>query len=371
MTPNIDVYERLFIIGKRIQEGRDTYAGRQDAWHKMGSVTGEFSSWKELYTKAKADFPVVKRQLEFHGVKINSWGTFRVDRSKICDSSFQVENDLWLTFFNNVGEDYSVLHHSTGFELLDELVGQVDGAHYETMGVLDYGRLVWGQVDPNLDIRVGDDITKVYLTFHTSHDGSKAYDIFETGTREVCRNIFRLGALKKLAATLRVKHTKNAAKRIQNLKAEIAEIRDTAMSMQQRLNFLAGKRVTRESLDAIMLRLFPVKKDENGEDQESTRRKNILADILAVYDDNDGNAFPEQKGTAYNLLNSITNYVDHSRSTKNNQRSESAMFGSGDKLKNQAMEVITLAARDMPNRTMGTSYQVDSFSDLGLNVGGK
>ena len=65
-----------------------------------------------------------------------------------------------------------------------------------------------------------------------------------------------------------------------------------------------------------MDKLFPQRKDEKGEKVDTTRRTNILRDILTLYDDNDGNAFPEQRGTAYNLLNSITNYVDHERSSK-------------------------------------------------------
>lgn len=374
MTPNIDVAERQYVITQRMNRGQDTYAGRLDAWHKLGAVQGSFKSWKDILVAAKADFRVVKRQLEYQGKQVAAWGTFRVNNDDLELAKATATNVPMdkVQFLGPVGEDYTVLQHTSGFELMDELVGQVDGAHYETMGTLDYGRVVWGQVDPNVQIRVGDDVSDVLLSFHTSHDGSKAFDIYESLMRHVCRNTLRAGSLKRLAATLRVKHTKNAQKRITDLKAEIKEIRDTAMSMQDRLNFLADRRVTRESLDSIMLRLFPVAKDESGEDKKSTRRENILADILAVYEDNDGNQFPEQRGTAYNLLNAITNYTDHSRSTKQGGRAESAIFGSGDKLKNQALEVITLAAREMPTRMMrGESIPVNSFADLGLNVGGK
>ena len=62
---------------------------------------------------------------------------------------------------------------------------------------------------------------------------------------------------------------------------------------------------------------------------------------LKIYELNDGNAFPEQRGTSYNLLSAVTNYVDHERSsTKDDQRAESAMFGSGDALKTRALDLI-------------------------------
>jgi hypothetical protein len=79
---------------------------------------------------------------------------------------------------------------------------------------------------------------------------------------------------------------------------------------------------------------------------------------LAAYEKNDGNAFPEQRGTAYNLLNAVTEYTDHTRSTRGNGngRSESAMFGSGERLKAQAVDVIVEAAGGMPTVAGATIY---------------
>ncbi|HEY6019443.1 MAG TPA: DUF932 domain-containing protein, partial [Candidatus Paceibacterota bacterium] len=250
-----------------------------------------------------------------------------------------------------VGADYKVIQHTQGFELLDELVGQVDGAHYETMGTIDFGRIVWGQVDPNVKIRVGDDVTDVFLTFNTSHDGSKAFDIYETGTRAVCRNTWRIGRLNRLAKSIGVRHTKNADRRIADLKTEIAEIRTVAMSMQERLAFLASKRVTRESMNTILDRLFPKSENADGVEQSSTRRDNVLAQVLELYESNDSNAFPEQRGTAYNLLNAITEYADHYRiggAGKSKERALSAEFGTGAKLKSLALDEILAASKDLP-----------------------
>lgn len=346
---NVDLMERQFVISNRINRGQDSYAGRSDAWHKLGTVTGTFNSWKELLVAAKADFEVEKNQLEYQGKQIGAWGTFRKDNG---------------AFLGTVGGDYQVIQHTEGFGLLDELVGQVDGAHYETMGTLDFGKVVWGQVDPNLSIHVGDDESKIFLSFVTSHDGSKAFDIYETAVRQVCHNTVRAGQLKKLANTLRVKHTKHSAARIKNLTAEIQEIRTTAMSMQERLQFLVQKKVTKASLQTIMERLFPTKKTENGE-ESSTRRDNNIAEILGIYEDNDGNAFPEQRGTAYNLLNAFTNYTDHVRTSRNGLRAQSAVFGSGDKFKLDAMSAILLEAKTMPDMIKQESIPAES---LGLRV---
>ena len=360
MAQMIDAHEQRILIPALMQRGQDSYAGRLDAWHAMGKVSGVFQTLQAITLAAGANYEVLKKQLDWAGVKVPAWGTFRKDNGAVKgleERQIRVKNSAgetsWLTFLASVGEGYTVIQHQAVGELLDSLVGQINGAHYETMGTLDYGKRVWAQINPNYQIRVGEDVTDVMLTYLTSHDGTTATEVYETATRQVCRNTVRIGRLNRLSNSLRLKHTKNSGKKIADWKMELAEIQDTAMTMQAKLNFLVAKRVTRESLDKIMLKLFPTKKDEDGKDLEgSTRRTNILGDILNLYEQNDNNTFPEQRGTAYSLLNSITNYTDHVRSTKGDARAESALFGSGDKLKTSALEMILAEAEGMPSMSM-------------------
>lgn len=373
---NIDLAERMKIIAARINEGRDSYAGRLDAWHSLGNVSGEFQTWRAILAAAKADFPVLKAQLEFQGQPVDAWGTFRADLTvpkgleKNPERKITTEDgtEYFLNFLAAVGKDYQVIQHTDGFDLLDRLVGQIDGAHYETMGTLDFGRLIWGQVDPAFAIRVGDDVSNVFLTFHTSHDGSRAFDIFETGVREVCRNTFRMGSLKRLGATLRVRHTRNANKRIESLAAEMDEMKNVALSMQDKLVFLSQRAVQKDSLTTIMNRLFPPTKNDDGVEQSSTRRDNILAEVLSLYESNDNNAFPEFRGSSYNLLNAIVEHADHFRSSKNDGRAESAVFGSGDRLKTSALDIIIQESQNMPLMRGAQKGIAIDFAAVGLNV---
>jgi hypothetical protein len=101
--------------------------------------------------------------------------------------------------------------------------------------------------------------------------------------------------------------------------------------MEEKLTFLAQRTLTREAMVAMLDRLFPKTEREDGRAESSTRRENVLADILSLYESNDRNVFPEQRGTAYNMLNAVTNYVDHARSARGGDagRYESALFGHG------------------------------------------
>lgn len=336
MTPTVDILERMKIIGRNMDRGQDTYAGRLSAWHNRGSVLGRFATYAEMEIAAKADFEVIKDQLDYEGAKVPSWATFRVNA------------DGTKLFLGNVGKDYGVIPARLGFQGLDTLIGSIDGAHYETMGVLDYGRIVWGQADPKISIRVGDDVSDILLTFVTSHDGSKAAEFFETAYRAVCRNTLRAASLKRLGSTLRVKHTSGGVKRLQNMQAEIAEMQNGAATMEEKLNFLATRRVTKDGLTNIMDRLFPKTEEDTGELRSSTRRNNIIADVLRLYESNDADAFPEQRGSSYNLLNAITNYADHTRGADQVKREESAMFGTGAKLKQDALKLILDESEGLP-----------------------
>ena len=325
------------------QNGRASYTGRRAAWHQLGTVTGQHFAWQDVAKDGRLDYSVVKRQLEYNGVPVEAWGTWRTDNE---------------TFLGAVGSDYTVIQHTAGFEMLDALVSAKDGAHYETAGVLGKGETVWGLIDLNIALSVGADRSDNYLLFSTAHDGSKSHNYRMTSTRVVCQNTLGMALGRKAINQLTVRHTKNADNRIADMHTALEGIGSEVRTMEERLNFLAGRKVTREAATDVFDRLFPRAVDSEGKAKpDSTRRENMIAGILERFERNDGNAFPEQRGTAYNLLNGVTEWTDHYRDgVRGGKRSEAAMFGTGDSLKSLALEVITLAAGKMPAHEVKTVF---------------
>ena len=335
----------------------NTYIGRQAAWHKLGTVTGNYMTWAEILAHGGLDFTVIKQQLEFQCVPVEAWGTFRSDNG---------------VFLGAVGNWYTPINHAQGFELVDALVGSVDGAHYETAGVLGKGEKVWGLASLNQRIRIGGaDDCNVYLLFSTSHDGSLAYNFRIVIERVVCENTLGVALGEKTKASFSIRHTSGAPKRIADCHQVLANMGDDIKRVEDKLNFLADRKMTRETMTTVMDRLFP-KRLKAGTDEpvSATRRENILSDILKIYEMNDGNAFPEQRGTAYNLLNAITNYTDHERSTQGDGRAESALFGSGDKLKTQAMEVLYEVAGALPATARPMTFATPTFTTIPAAITG-
>lgn len=318
------------------------YIGRQDAWHELGNVTGKWLTKEEIKEAGVLNFGVTKEQLLApDGITpVNAYGTFR------CDDGGKV-------FLGTVGADYTVIHHDLGLEMVDALIGAADGtAHYETAGALLDGSVVWALADLGLSISVGDDKSMSYLLFHTSYNGTYSHSYRLTNVRVVCNNTLDSAIGSKTKASLTFKHTKNAERRIIDAHKTLRNLSEDVKSVEVKLNILAQKRLTKDSMTTILDRLFPKTKTTEGEaDKSSTRRENILADVLAVYESNDNDAFPQQRGTAYNLLNAITGYVDHARSTHggDNGRLVSATFGSGAKLKDRAFEILLEEAPSLPD----------------------
>lgn len=342
----------------------NTYRGRQAAWHTLGTVTGKYETTDELLADPGFQYVVFKSQLhDGLGRPVDAWGTFRWN---IADKL--AANKDAAQFLGSVGKDYAVIQHDEGFKSIDAIMRSADGAHYETAGVLGNGERVWALADLGFAAKIGDDAQKGYLLFSTGHDGSMAHSYRLCFTRVVCQNTLGAALSEKTKADLTIRHTKNAVSRLENAREALASMGDDVKRIEDRLNFLAGRKMNREALTSIFDRLFPKRAAaESGELKDTTRRNNILSDVLKIYELNDGNAFPEQRGTAYNLLNAITNYVDHERSSKEDGRAESAMFGSGDQLKSKAMEVIYESARTLDTVSRPSGIAVD-FADLGLNV---
>ena len=312
-------------------------------WHTLGTPVEGAMTAAQALTVSKQDWEVIKRQLFTHSatgqaVMIPAWGIFRDDNGE---------------FLGTCGEDYQPIQNSSQFEIIDYLLEGSDGAHYDTAGVLGRGERVWTLARiPEADITVaGVDRHEANLLACTSHDGSLAFTLKLTSTRVVCQNTLSM-ALQSNGALARVKHTKNALDRVEAAKRYMHMVAENSKTLSEKLNLLAGRKMTRESFKSSLDRLFPVSKDSKGDNLGQGRRDNLLADIVRLYESNDRNAVPEIRGTAYNLLNAVTEYTDHLRTTRisdekkelgytdDQARYESAIFNGGEALKNKAMEVI-------------------------------
>jgi phage/plasmid-like protein (TIGR03299 family) len=235
------------------------------------------------------------------------------------------------------------------------------GAHYETAGVLGAGEVVWASARiPEADMNVAGDKHETFLLASTSHDASQAFILKLTSVCVVCNNTLS-AALASGGSFAKVRHTTNANDRINAALDYLSFFKENAKDLESRLNVLAQRRLTRETYQEVMDRLFPAS-EEGTSKTAYTRRENILQEIVFLYDLNNGNVNPSVRGTGYNLLNAITEYTDHIRGAKlsadkkaagytiDRARAESALFGNGDSFKKKALEVILETTAGLPTK---------------------
>jgi len=342
----------MFVVGKR-----------EDAWHKLGQRCNDAVSWEQAMTLAGLDWQVVKNQNyarnpQGHVVPVSSYSIFRdTDGAELAA---------------NVGEGFTIKQNRECFQFVDDLLQDNGGAHCDSAGALGNGATIWCAVRvPRADIAVNvNDKHESYLVFTTAHDWSMAHTAALSSVRVVCRNTLRQ-ALSTTTGILRIKHTKNANSRFEDARRTMDGVVMDAKRLEEKLQLLATRRITRESMTTVLDRLFPKPADK---EQNTTRRENILAEVLALYESNDRDAFPSVRGSAYNLLNACTEYVDHYRVARitdarqgysvEQARAENAVIGTGERLKSQALDVILEATNGAPAHSVIYSKPVTSGSLL-------
>jgi len=325
------------------------------AWHNLGVNVSSAQSWKQAVKLAHMQWTVDKYQLEHAGVPVDAWGLFRSDNK---------------AFVSAVGPQYQPIQNEDCFTFVDYLLSSKDGAHYVTAGALGNGDTVWclAELPEAVRIKGTDDISKQYLMFVDFRQQGRAAITKLTSTRVVCNNTLQM-ALGEAGDVFKIRHNQDVSVKLDIAKKTILGVQADVGSFNDKMNFLASKMMTRDSMTTILEHLFP-------NIRTSKVQQSRADDILQQYESNDNDAFPTERGTAYNLLNAVTRYVDHVQSvTLRNQdgtsdlttvrdvkRAESAMFGSGDRFKTEAVEVIVQEVQNNPVNTKANRLSwVNSF----------
>lgn len=324
--------------------GQDCFFGSEAAWHGLGQVVNGARSWSEVIDLAGLNWTVEKQRLfDERGKEIDYFGIFRDG----------------LHFLGAVGANYTPIQNADAFAFVDALLSVENGAHYESAGALGKGERLWtlARIPHDFEV-VSGDAHKTYLLFSTSHDGSLAATAKITSVRVVCNNTLNQ-ALALNGSFARVKHTADAQNKLERARLMMGNAVKNVSDLREK-PALSSRMLDKETYLSCIDRLFPPSLEADGTAKQSTRRDNIVLAFSRLFESNDKDAFPSIRGTAYNLLNAVTEYTDHFRSTRiavdrpksremelvTVSRKESALFGTGADFKARALEVITDATKE-------------------------
>ena len=294
-------------LGSELQPGADL-----DVWCKAAGLDWQ-ANRTPLYYRAEPDKRVLKAEQQI------------LYRS---DTGIQL---------GIVSDRYKIVQPADVLEFFRDVVG-VGGMELETAGSLDDGKKVWAMARTGHSMRLkGQDEVNGYLLLSTSFDGSLATRAMFTSVRVVCNNTLSMANAAK--GGVKVPHSAEFDAR--GTKIELGVLGNAWAEFENQAEQLAETRLSKEQVMELMLKvLAPEVKADDQKAEISTRKANMVKTVFDLYQyEGRGSNLAAARGTAWGVVNAITEYVDHQAARNANNRFRSAQFGEGAAMKAKAFEM--------------------------------
>jgi phage/plasmid-like protein (TIGR03299 family) len=232
-----------------------------------------------------------------------------------------------------VSQRFKVVQPSEILEFYRDLT-EVSGFELETAGVLKGGRKIWALARTGQSSTLkGNDVTNAYVLLATACDGTLATTAQFTSIRVVCNNTLAV-ALGSSSGAVKVPH--NTSFDPLSVKRQLGISVATWDSFMYQMRALSERKVKLHEVTNYFLRVFTDLEAPSG----STSNQRTIAKVMALFDGHGkGAELASSRGTAFGLLNAVTEFTDHERRARSaDHRLESAWFGKGAALKERALE---------------------------------
>lgn len=241
-----------------------------------------------------------------------------------------------------VSPRYQVVQPREVLEFYRDLT-EISGYELETAGVLKGGKKFWALARTGQSANLkGNDVVNGYLLLATSCDGTLATTATPTTVRVVCNNTLNLAVAGNTTA-IKVGHRSKFDPESVKQQLGIAVSQWDRFMVQMRL--LSERKVKSYEATNYFLRVFCDGLDVHSPDFRLMNER-AMKKAQSLYDGQGrGAELDSAKGTAWGLLNAVTEFVDHEkRARSQDHRLDSAWFGQGAQLKQRALDTALLMA---------------------------
>ncbi|MEJ6007745.1 DUF932 domain-containing protein [Paucibacter sp. AS339] len=235
-----------------------------------------------------------------------------------------------------VSDRYQVVQPREVLEFYRDLT-EVSGFELETAGVLKAGKKFWALAKTGKEsVLKGSDVVKGYLLLATSCDGTLATTATPTTVRVVCNNTLTI-ALNGASSAIKVPHRTSFDALA--VKKQLGIAVSQWDSFMYRMKTLSERKVKSHEAMNYFLKVI-CQSDFQGDSSTRLNNERALKKVQALFDGTGrGAELAAAKGTAWGLLNAVTEFVDHERKARNQEyRLDSAWFGQGANLKQRALD---------------------------------
>lgn len=235
-----------------------------------------------------------------------------------------------------VSSRYQVVQPRDVLEFYRDLT-EVGGFQLETAGVLKEGKKLWALARTGQSVTLkGKDTVNAYLLLATACDGTLATTAQFTSVRVVCNNTLAI-ALGDSAGAIKVPHRSqfDAAA----VKRQLGIAVSSWDGFMVRMKALSERKVSDAAAETFFRRVLTY--PAGGSFDVSTNDRAVKAAQALYAGRGMGATLVSASGTAWGLLNSVTEYVDHQRRARSvDHRRDAAWFGAGAALKQRAWDEI-------------------------------
>ncbi|PLR64531.1 hypothetical protein QCBJ_04225 [Pseudomonas sp. QC2] len=300
-------------------------------WHGLGSRLTEKQPLEVWQREAGMDWKIQESPVHFKSDAIGHMGSIHsFPEQKVL---FRSDTKAPLSV---VSQRYQVVQPREVLEFYRDL-SERSGYELETAGVLKGGRKLWALARTGQSTALkGNDVVNGYLLLATSCDGTLATTATPTTIRVVCNNTLTI-AINGASQAIKVPHSTRFDPRTvkQQLGITVSQWDD----FMYRMRTLAARPVKDHEAKAY-LRSVLCEAQTGKTEHTGLSNERALNKVLSMYEGHGRGADLEAaKGTAWGLLNSVTEYVDHERRARSNEyRMDTAWFGQGAVIKQRALD---------------------------------
>jgi phage/plasmid-like protein (TIGR03299 family) len=300
-------------------------------WHGLGNLVDENISLDEFQKEAGLDWQVQKTPVQY----LSGFGT---------DLTFKDKYVLNRTTdhrpFAVVSGRYKPVQPKEIFTFFKDLL-DMHGMKMHTAGSLKDGGRIWCLAQTG-DVHkvLGTDRVDGYLLLSTSYDLTLSTLAQFTSVRVVCNNTLQQ-ALGDKTGRVTIPHVQefNASK----IKDQMGIGREQWQAFTTALDTLAKIKVDANKAAEIMDKIFEIPDDPIKRMADSDRIHAV--NVVDLFRQGRFVGADLAGQTAWGLLNSTTEYIDHHKRARNqSNRIDSAWFGPGANLKERAMSELMLLA---------------------------
>lgn len=300
-------------------------------WHGLGNQLSPNQPVEVWQQEAGMNWQIQESPVRFMADAVGHLGTIHsFPEQKVLYRSDSKEA------LSVVSQRYQVVQPREVLEFYRDLT-ECSGYELETAGVLKGGRKLWALARTGHSTAIkGNDVVNGYLLLATSCDGTLATTATPITIRVVCNNTLTI-SLSGATRAIKVPHSTRFDS--QAVKKQLGIAVSQWDEFMYRMRALADRKVQWTEAMSFFMEVLC---DTSAHDPipNVLPNKRAMEKVQSLFEGKGrGSEIESARGTAWGLLNAVTEYVDHERRARSSEyRMDSAWFGQGAVIKQKALD---------------------------------